>query len=164
MWIGKHCYQNGKTILLAKGGTLPVEGKQITYIGEVEDVRDVPEDICIFSLKGLLYLREIKYNTKNVKVEPRHKPSNSEKLNFTINKEDDSLMIIIKTLLNEITKEEFSTFFKNSADMNNYKKQLEHGNGSLSMKRFNEIMRCMKNLDYTIKVYDVNTNEIKVEI
>ena len=79
---------------------------------------------------------------KQKKALPKNKnDDNSRLLDTTIKESDDHLMVVAKTTLNklQITVNDFKSLFDNVSEMNNIRREIEHGH-TMTLSRFSYIM------------------------
>lgn len=128
----------GDRLILVEGDYVNCGGKYYRYVGAFDSITDVPEINCIFRIGMDLFKRTVKPREMPKDFDPTSlslKDDNSEKLNIPIDVADNELMIIIKELLRNYTKNDFNKLFTNETEKNNMKRVLETTN-ELTWKRF----------------------------
>lgn len=140
----------GNKILLTQGEYVNCGGKYYKYIGRFESIDEVPKTDCLYVIGCDLFKRSFIPGGGDKKRATKKKEDTSDKLNFPINSSDNELMIIIKELLKNYTKNDFNRMFTNETEKNNMKRVLETTN-DLSWKRFIMMLELM-NLSHTLTV------------
>lgn len=143
-------------VIIAKNDYLRLDDNYYKYIGDFKCLKDVPEEECLFTISGYLYVRRIDYNrllSMRQIEEPKIEIDNSDELDLTIKPGDDSALIILKELLKGYTKKKFRALFDNDSDYNNARRALEKSqNGQISLNRFRDILTKL-GLKYKFIVY-----------
>ena len=156
-------------LIIRKNDYLKLDMGYYKYIGVVNNIKEVPETNCLFSVNGYLFIRRINLNKLNAikkPVKPVEETDDSDLLDTEVHPEDDSTLVIVKELLKGFTKNSFRKLFDNDSDMNNMKRAIEKSpNGQLSLNRFRTILEKF-GLKYKIIVYaeDIENAEIEEKL
>lgn len=143
----------GNKLAIAPGEYVNCNGQYFRYIGKFNSIDEVPKINCLFVIGSELFRRTVtpaKQVESRKKDNEKTKEDTSGKLNIQINSADNELMIDIKELLKDFTKNDFKKLFTNETEMNNMKRVLETTN-DLSWKRF-ILMLELLNMKHTLVI------------
>ena len=153
-------------LVIKRGDYIKLNTGFYKYVGEVKNIREVPESNCLYSLSGYLYIRRINLNKLNalkIPTKPIKEVDDSDELDLEVKPGDDSTLIIVKELLKGFTKNSFRKLFDNDSDMNNMKRAIEKSpNGQLSLNRFRTILEKF-GLKYKIIVFSEDIENAEIE-
>lgn len=133
----------GSRLLIGEGDYVNCGGKYYKYVGEFRSTEDVPNMDCIYRIGMEIYLRQVSLREiESDGVVKQKKDDTSGKLNIKIHPSDNELMIIIKELLKDYSKNDFKNLFDNTTEANNMKRVIEETN-ELTWKRFTLILELL---------------------
>lgn len=144
--------------------------KFFKYIGVFDRIEDVPLENCLYVIGNMLLIREIDYDkllkstffndgmnqrNKSIKID-----KNDPLLNTTINPDDNVLLVLLKMVMKhrKLTENGFKQLYPNTSEMNNMKRLIFHGNGSLSWPKFEDCLSRL-NAEANIEVIDRETKD-----
>lgn len=140
----------GNLLALKEGDYVNCGGKYYRYVGAFDSIDKVPKLNCIFRIERELFKRTVTANrSENLSKLPVKKDT-SEKLNLTIDIADNELMIIVKELLKDYTKNDFDKLFDDETVKNNMRRVLKDTH-ELTWKRFTLMLEVL-NMTHQLSV------------
>lgn len=144
------CY-NG--IPLISGNSYNIRGEFWEYEGLFDNVADVPNKRCCYTVGNALYVKRRIENFSKPK-ERRKRADDERDIDTSIKENDNTLMVLTKQSIKnkKVTRGDFRKMFESTSDMNNMLRQIEVGD-NLSWSRFTEMLDKL-NLKYYLTVYE----------
>lgn len=154
----------GKRYIIKLHQLINVRGIQYIFLGAFNNDEEVPNVTCCYIVENLMKTKLVQrpqISNKKLVINNENdgaddSVSDSQLLKIVIDKEDDELMVLMKTILmkKRVTVGQFKRLYgeNNKTDMNNDKSRIENKN-TLSWNKFKFILEKL-NIEYSIYIFD----------